>query len=148
YAQERYAEQAFEEKNQPLYRECLENLSRLASYLDQLGRDTLPRSQCGPPRPPEQEARDGVDCLEASLPNGLEMARTKGGVITLERLSQIAERVQELRQKVKPNDVADAPAIVREVRRLLIELQKINQELREPGPRPAGADAGLLEGTL
>ncbi len=42
YAQERYAEQAYAEKNQTLYRECFENLSKFAAYLDQLGNDFSP----------------------------------------------------------------------------------------------------------
>jgi hypothetical protein len=38
YAQERYAEQAYAEKDQHRYRECHENLGKFASYLDQLQR--------------------------------------------------------------------------------------------------------------
>jgi hypothetical protein len=42
YAQERYAEKAFEEKNGSLYRECFENLGRFGDYLKRLCRDRLP----------------------------------------------------------------------------------------------------------
>ena len=49
HAQERYAEQAYEDHNQALYRECRENLEKYAGYLDQLLRDALPRpSTAGP----------------------------------------------------------------------------------------------------
>ena len=53
-AQERYAEQAYEEHNQPLYRECRENLEKYAGYLEQLLRDTLPRPPAVPTRPPRR----------------------------------------------------------------------------------------------
>jgi hypothetical protein len=61
HAQERYAEQAFEEHNQALYRECRENLEKYAGYLTQLLRDALPRPPVRPSRPPEEEARDEVE---------------------------------------------------------------------------------------
>jgi hypothetical protein len=42
YAQERYAEEAFAATNSGPYRECFDNLGRLADYLRQLCRDHLP----------------------------------------------------------------------------------------------------------
>ena len=59
HAQQRYAEQAFEEQNQTLYQECRENLEKYAAYLDQLKRDALPRPRM-PQLPPEVEAKDSV----------------------------------------------------------------------------------------
>src|SRR5262249_32022788 len=43
HTQERYAEKAYEDHNQPLYRECRENLEKYSGYLTQLLRDSLPR---------------------------------------------------------------------------------------------------------
>ena len=48
HAQDRYAEQAYEDHNQALYRECWENLSKYAGYLAQLLRDGLPRPSARP----------------------------------------------------------------------------------------------------
>src|SRR5262249_51649051 len=56
YAQERYAEQAYEEKNQTLYRECFDNLGTFAGYLDRLLHDALPRLRRSPPPTPREEA--------------------------------------------------------------------------------------------
>jgi molecular chaperone DnaK len=143
YTQERYAERAFEEKNQPLYRECFENLHRYAGYLDQVQRDALPRSYCGPVQAPEQEAAEGIGYLEACLAQVLEKAQAKNAASLVERLNSMAERSQGLRERIP----ADAPGVIREVRRTLTEIQKIERELLAPGQRVAGADAGLLEGT-
>jgi molecular chaperone DnaK len=143
YAQERYAERAYEEKNQPLYRECFENLHRYAGYLDQVQRDALPRSFRGPAPSPEQEATEGIDYLQACLAAVLEKARAKDAAALVERVNSLIERGRGLRERIQ----ADAPGVVREVRRTLTEVQKIERELLGPGQRPAGADAGLLEGT-
>jgi hypothetical protein len=48
YSQERYAERAYAEKNQALYRECYENLGKLAGYLDQLLYDALQKGVRNP----------------------------------------------------------------------------------------------------
>jgi molecular chaperone DnaK len=141
YAQERYAEQAYEEKNQALYRECFENLNRLASYLDQLQRDALPRSQRGPARSAEEDARDEVDRLRDYLAAVTEQVRKKGRTDLQDRLDQLARQGQGLAERIKK----EAPAVIREARRLIIEIHKVEQELL--GQRgPSGADAGLLEG--
>jgi hypothetical protein len=143
YTQERYAERAFEEKNQPLYRECVDNLHRYAGYLDQVQRDALPRSLRGPARAPEEEAVEGIDCLEACLATVLEKARGRADAHLVERLTGLAERIRGLRELVK----ADAPGAIREARRTFTEVRKIEQELLAPGRCAAGAGAGLLEGS-
>ncbi len=66
HAQERYAEQAHEEHNQALYRECNDNLEKYAGYLTQLLRDTLPRPS-RPSRPPEEEAHAEIERFRAYL---------------------------------------------------------------------------------
>src|SRR5262249_31333552 len=76
HAQERYAEQAHEEHNQTLYRECWENLDKYAGYLAQLLRDNLPRPAAAPSRPPEEEAKDEVERFRAGLSLVWKHART------------------------------------------------------------------------
>src|SRR5262249_5899166 len=49
HAQERYAEQAFEEHNQALYRECGANLRKYSDYLEGLLREDLPRPPVAEP---------------------------------------------------------------------------------------------------
>ncbi len=65
-AQERYAEQAYEEHNPTLYRECHDNLQKYGGYLTQLLGDTLPRPP-RPSRPPEEEARGEIERFRAYL---------------------------------------------------------------------------------
>src|SRR5207247_186503 len=55
HAQERYAEVAYEEQNQRLYRECWDNLEKYAGYLEQLAREALPRFAPEPQLEPEEE---------------------------------------------------------------------------------------------
>ena len=67
HAQDRYAEQAYEDHNQALYRECWDNLDKYAGYLAQLLRDSLPRPPVAPPARPEEEAREAVERFRGSL---------------------------------------------------------------------------------
>src|SRR5262249_2094420 len=76
-AQERYAEQAYEEHNQALYRECRENLEKYAGYLEQLLRDSLPRPTTRPQRPPEDEAREDLERFREFLSTVWKEARAK-----------------------------------------------------------------------
>src|SRR5262249_3538248 len=66
HAQERYAEQAFEEHNQALYKECWEKLEKYCWHLEQLLREKYPRGPI-PERSPEEEARDLVQRFRAYL---------------------------------------------------------------------------------
>ena len=61
YAQERYAERAYEERNQALYQECFDNLTRLAGYLERLRCDALSGYHRGPAPSPQERARRGDD---------------------------------------------------------------------------------------
>ena len=72
HAQERYAEQAYEEHHQGLYRECRENLEKYAGYLDGLLRDALPRPASAPSLPPEEEARECLEQFRSVSGNGVE----------------------------------------------------------------------------
>jgi molecular chaperone DnaK len=143
HAQERYAEQAYEEHNQALYGECRENLEKYAGYLEQLLRDALPRPSVRPPRPPEEEARTEVERFRHYLASVWKQVRAKGRVDLEARLGEIARQAGGLSQRIKTEPLA----VLRDVNRLGTEVEKVGQWLeqgRRAGPEDA---AGLLEGT-
>jgi molecular chaperone DnaK len=143
HAQERYAEQAYEEHNQALYRECRENLEKYAGYLHQLLRDTLPRPAAGPARPPEEEARAEVERFRQFLAAVWKQVRAKGRADLEARLAEIARQAGGLSQRVKTEPLA----VLRDTNRLGTEVQKVGEWL-EQGRRAGPADdAGLLEGS-
>jgi molecular chaperone DnaK len=143
YAQERYAEQAYEEQNLPLYRECFENLGKYAGYLDQILNDALPRPDRGPSLSADEEARHALEQFRGYLAEVWKKVRAAGRAELEKRLSQVAEQGRGLSQRAK----SDAPGAIRESRRLVAEVRKVEDLLE--GRRPAGTDedAGLLEGT-
>src|SRR4029077_3456652 len=126
HSQERYAEQAFEEYNQPLYRECRENLEKYAGYLEQLLRDTLPRPPVRPSRPPEEEAKSDVARFRAYLASVWKQVRGAGRGDLEERLTEIAGRAKGLSSRIKeqPHDV------MRDTHRLGSEVAKIEDQLK------------------
>ena len=100
HAQERYAEQAYEEHNQPLYRECRENLEKYAGYLDQLLRDALPRPPAPVPQlPPEEEAKQSVDRFRTYLAAVWKQVRAKQRTDLEPRLTEIAGQARGLSQR-------------------------------------------------
>jgi molecular chaperone DnaK len=143
YAQERYAEQAYEEQNAALYRECNENLEKYAAYLEQLLRDTLPRPLPQPIRPPEEEARDDLDRFRSYLAHVWKQVRQKGRPDLEPRLAEVARQAQGLAGRLK----TDPHAVTREARRLGTEVSKVEDLLTQGRRPPSGDDAGLLEGS-
>jgi hypothetical protein len=143
YAQERYAEQAHDQNNQPLYRECIANLDAYAGYLEQLLRDALPRPPRAPMRSPEEAARDGLERFRAGLADTWKKVRAAGRGDLDKRLAEVARKAQGLAQRIR----SDAPAALQEVRRLLVEIDEVAEQLQSGPAPPAGGDAGLLEGT-
>jgi molecular chaperone DnaK len=141
HAQERYAEQAHEEHNQALYRECNENLEKYAGYLTQLLRDNLPRSPSRPSRPPEEEARTEVERFRAFLSSVWKQVRERRRADLEARLTEIAAQARGWSQRLK----AEPLAVLRDVNRLGIEVEKVGQALEQRGG--TGGDAGLLEGS-
>ena len=149
HAQERYAEKAYEEHNQPLYRECRDNLEKYAGYLDDLLRG-LPGSGVlaapGPPtpsHPPEEEARDSFDRFRALLASVWKQVKARRRTDLDQRLKEIAGQAGGLSQRLK----TDPAGVIRDVRRLATEVGKV-EGLLEGNRRPApGDDAGLLEGS-
>jgi molecular chaperone DnaK len=141
HTQERYAEQAHEEGNQALYRECWDNLDKYSGYLTQLLRDTLPR----PPRrllSPEEEAREEVERFRGYLGQVWKQARAKGRADLEAQLAEIASQAQGFTPRIK----SEPEAVLRDARRLGAEVARVEGQLEAP-PRPAGDQAGLLEGS-
>ncbi|HZY87936.1 MAG TPA: hypothetical protein VFE78_24085, partial [Gemmataceae bacterium] len=143
HAQERYAEQAYEEHNQALYRECRENLEKYAGYLNQLLRDALPRPPARPTRSPEEEARDEVERFRAFLAAVWKQVRAGQRADLEARLAEIAGQARGLSGRVR----TEPGSVIRDARRLGTEVDKIDEQLKGGRRQPPGADAGLLEGT-
>ncbi len=141
HAQQRYAEQAFEEQNQTLYQECHENLEKYAVYLDQLKRDALPRPRM-PQLPPEVEAKDCVARFRNDLATVWKQVRAKQMIALEPRLAGIAKQAHGFTQRMK----TDPLAVVHDARRLFTEVHKIEEELNRQPP-PPGEGVGPLEGT-
>jgi molecular chaperone DnaK len=141
-AQERYAEQAYEEHNQVLYRECRENLEKYAGYLDRLKRDALPQPPSAPSRPPEEEAKELMERFRAFLASVWKQVRARQRTDLEGRLPEIAGQANGLTRRLKTEPVA----VLRDLRRLGTEVAKIKDQLDGVRPKP-GEDAGLLEGT-
>jgi hypothetical protein len=138
YAQERYAEQAYEEKNQTLYRECFDNLDQLAGYLDRLLTNALPRGRR--PSSAAEDARDAAAHLRNYLAAVAEKARARGRTDLQDRLARLAEQGSMLAGRIDLEPVG----VIREARRLLTEVEKIEEELTGRR-RGAGQDgSGLL----
>jgi molecular chaperone DnaK len=140
-AQERYAEQAYEEHNQPLYRECTDNLEKYAGYLHQLLNDALPR----PPRSsrsPEEEARAQLDRFRAYLSAVWKQVRGRQRTDLEARLTEIAGQARGLTQRIKTEPMS----VLHDTNRLGTEVEKVADLLQNRRPAP-GDDAGLLEGS-
>jgi molecular chaperone DnaK len=143
HAQERYAEQAHEEFNQTLYRECNDNLEKYVGYLTQLLRDTLPRPP-RPSRPPEEEARSEVERFRAYLSAVWKQVREKQRIDLEARLTEIAGQARGWSQRIK----TDPLAVLRDTNRLGTEVEKVAELLQNNRRATPGDDAGLLEGSL
>lgn len=125
HTQERYAEHAFEERNQTLYCECRDNLENYGGYLKQLLGDTLPR----PSRPnltPEEEARTESERFRTYLSAVWKKVREKQRPDLETRLREIASEARGLSQRVKNTPLS----VLRETNRLRAEVEKVAQQLR------------------
>jgi hypothetical protein len=120
HAQERYAEQAYEERNQTLYHECQENLEQYHGYLAQLLGETLPRPP-RPSRPPEEEARAEINRFRAYLSSVWKQVRDKQRTDLEACLTDIAAQARGLSQRVK----SDPLSVLRETNRLGKEVEKV-----------------------
>ncbi|MFO0878319.1 MAG: Hsp70 family protein [Gemmataceae bacterium] len=141
--QERYAEQAYEEQNQPLYRECWDNLTKYARYLQQLINDDLPGGPAQPGVPPEEAARLEVENFRAFLTAVWKQVRHRKRTDLEARLAEIARQANGFSQRVKSEPIA----VLREARRLGVEVEKVRDQVLQPEGKPDGDHGGLLEGS-
>ncbi len=142
-AQERYAEQAYEEHNAALYRECRENLEKYGGYLDQLLRDTLPRPMTRPALPPEEEAKGEVDHFRGYLASVWKQVRAKQRRDLEAQLTEVAKQANGLTQRIK----TEPTTVIRDARRLRTEVAKIEDQVNGGRRQTSPDDAGLLEGS-
>ncbi|HKI37912.1 MAG TPA: Hsp70 family protein [Gemmataceae bacterium] len=144
HEQERFARQAQDERNQALYRTSWENLQK---YLFHLG-GLLPNAPAeGPrakPRPADEEARALLERFRSYLAAVWKRVRLKGKPKLDERLKAVAAQAQGLNARLKE----DAPAVLRELRRLMAEVYKVEQHLKDGRDAAPEGDLGLLEGTV
>jgi hypothetical protein len=139
----RCAEQAFEDHNQVLYRECWDNLGKYAGYLTQLLQDSLPRPAAQPARSPEEETRAEVEHFRGLLSSVWKQVRSAGRADLESRLSELARLAAGFSTRVKSEPVA----VLRDARRLCVEIEKIRARLGDPESKSASDDRGLLEGS-
>jgi molecular chaperone DnaK len=143
HAQERYAEQAYENHNQGLYRECNENLDRYSGYLNRLLKDALPREKPRPELPPEEEAKHELERFKRFLASVWKEVRAAGRDDLEPRLKASAGAAQGLGQRIK----TEALAVLGEVRRLGADVAWVQEQLQRKSPEAHRDDAGLLEGS-
>jgi molecular chaperone DnaK len=139
-AQERYGEQAHNEANQTLYRECWVNLGRYSGYLNSLLSDSLPQPTARPTRSPEEEARVALEDFRQILGSTWKRIRADGRDDLHKRLTEVAEQARGLSARVKSEPVD----VVQKLRRLTAVIIKVDHDLANP--LPVTDDTGLLEG--
>jgi len=145
--QERYAEEAYEAFNVTLYRECWDNLSKYAEYLQQLLDDALPQHRpAGPgkskaPRSPEDEARQAFDQFRKRLAVVWRQARDQKRADLDYFLGDLARSAAGLSGRLKDDPVA----ALRQARKLLLEVEKLAAKMADP--LPPSPEEGLLEGS-
>ncbi len=143
HAQDRYAEQAFAEHNQALYRECWDNLANYAGYLARLLQESLPRPVAVPFRPPEEEARAEIEHFRGLLSSVWKQVRGAGRSDLEPRLAELARSATGFSTRLKTEPVA----VLRDARRLSAEIEKIRERIDQRRPETDAGDQGLLEGS-
>jgi molecular chaperone DnaK len=146
-AQERHAERAFHERNQPLYRECWLNLERYLYSLQDICRAASPEdAEDAPGDNPEEQARQEVERFRNYLSRVWKEVRARGRKDLDAKLNQLARQSQGLSKGIKD----DPQDTLRSVRRWMKELGKIDMLAREGRGLDDNLDStsGLLEGTL
>jgi molecular chaperone DnaK len=142
--QRKYAEQAYEEENQALYRECWDRVERHSGQLVQMLRDQRPEIDQPPPmRPVHIEAQKTVEQFRARLAAIWKRVRAIESSELEQRLTDIASQANGLTQRLKD----DPAAALQDVRRLLARVYKVEQRLNEMPERRERDNTGLLEGT-
>ncbi len=144
HEQERYAQQAHDERNQALYRASWENLQKYLFHLGELLPSAAREGPRPPTRPADEEARLLLERFRGYLTGVWKRVRVKGKPKLDERLKAVAAQAQGLNTRLKE----DAPAVLRELRRLMAEVYKVEQHLKDGRDAASEGDLGLLEGTV
>jgi hypothetical protein len=144
YGQEQTAEQAHAEKNASVYRECFDQLRALAADLLRLQNDLSPMARRDTDRAPTvHDVQDALRDLQAYVQAVLPAAQLKGRQDYADRLQEFERQ----RDAVADRGRRDAPGALREARRLLGEVGRMEQELSS-GLSPATLPLeGMLEGS-
>ena len=147
--QERYAERAYQDRNQALYRECWQNLDRYANSLQDLRRAAAPDPLDPAPSDAERAAEDArreVEHFRNYLAAVWKEVRARQRKDLDERLARVAKQSQGLAQRVRE----DPYAVLRDVRRCGTEVAKVEVALREGRGLKDDEETttGLLEGML
>jgi hypothetical protein len=120
HAQERYAERAYEQHDQPLYGECRENLEKFSGYLSQLLTSALPQD-----RPleqaPEDEARQALEHFRTFLSTVWKRVRDHHRADLEAGLSRLARQAGGLSQRVK----TEPRAVLGETGRLTTQVRDV-----------------------
>jgi molecular chaperone DnaK len=143
HAQDRYAEQANEEHDQALYRECWDNLVKYAGYLARLLEDSLPRPAPQPSHPPEEAAREEVAHFRGLLSTVWKRIRSAERTDLEPRLAELARSASGFTARLKTEPIA----VLRDARRLCVEVEKIRARMERPASESESDDGGLLEGS-
>jgi hypothetical protein len=143
HVQDRYGEQAFQDQNQALYRECWDNLAEYAGYLTQLLQDSLPRPAPLPARSPEDEARAELDHFRRLLSHVWKQVRGAGRIDLEPRLAELARSAAGFTARLKTEPIV----VLRDARRLCVEIDKIRARLDQPPSETPPDASGLLEGS-
>jgi hypothetical protein len=144
YAQEQTAEQAHAEKNAAVWRCCFDQLRALAADLMRLQDDLSPLARRHADQAPSiHDVQDALHDLQVYLQAVLAAAQLK------KRQDFVAQLLQADQQRGAVADRAkrDVPGAMREVRRLLGEVGRMEQELSSGWSPATLALEGMLEGS-
>lgn len=148
-AQERFAERAYQDRNQALYRECWLNLEKYAGQLDDLRRASSSDPSERPASEEEklrEDAATEVERFRRYLSAVWKQVRAKGRKDLDERLAEVAKQSQGLSQRARKEPMA----ALREARRWGTEVAKVEKLLAEGRSLKDDEEttSGLLEGML
>src|SRR5262249_8724310 len=94
HEQERFAQQAHDERNAELYRACWENLQKYLFHLGGLLPDVADEGPRAKPRPADEEARSQLERFRSYLAAVWKRVRVKGKPKLDERLKAVAAQAQ------------------------------------------------------
>ena len=144
HEQERYAQQAHDERNQALYRTSLGEPAKVSLPPGRPAAGSGAGGAAAAARPADEEARLLLERFRSYLAAVWKRVRVKGKPKLDERLKAVAAQAQGLNTRLKE----DAPAVLRELRRLMAEVYKVEQHLKDGRDAAPEGDLGLLEGTV